>query len=713
MHTRAQSIALVGCSVLFTILLGVFGQSSIAQAQADNIDATVDASVTASITPDQLRMLTYTVPALGGMVVQFNNGAYAENAQQVQSALVEQFTAAGDLNNDGLSDAALILTTTVGESTFFDLAAVVNQGGGAAQNQASVGLGDRVRVDAVTIQNGVILVDLLMHGPNDAACCPTMPVKRAFILGDKQLIEQPAAAYGRLFPYRVGERAGYVNSFGQFVVPPSLVYAGDFSEGLALVSADGQRFGFINSLGQMSIAPQFRFATPFSSGVSVAALPPADDTTPLQVIYIDRTGANIFGDRTFQLGLPFSEGLAAVQDDSGKFGFIDRRGNLVIPPQFDFALSFAEGLAPVLVGDKVGYVDRTGRMVIEPQFDSAFDFSEGLAPVQVDGKVGYIGHNAEMVIAPQFERAREFSGGLAAVTKEGKEVYIDASGAVVIDAPDFANAGDFAEGLAAVKIGEGIGYIDQLGAVVIEPVFEQAEPFRDGMAVVQTDDLWGVIASDGTWLLQIAKPRLAASTEVTASTGMTFSAEVAAPLIAATQDVLSTEIVAFTPLVAPESRAGICYANSEIIALPSAWRCGVDNQVYDPCLTAQDGVTIVCGADPTGESPGFNVNLQEPLPAPVAVERVYPGALLFELENGAICRWNSGASVTIDGRRINYICSDLTQLLGEVDKSVPLWSIDQVTTSSDGQGNFVVTSSAPARIVRVWQPIDPTNPSNK
>jgi hypothetical protein len=64
MHTRAQSIALVGCSVLFTILLGVFGQSSIAQAQADNIDATVDASVTASITPDQLRMLTYTVPAL-------------------------------------------------------------------------------------------------------------------------------------------------------------------------------------------------------------------------------------------------------------------------------------------------------------------------------------------------------------------------------------------------------------------------------------------------------------------------------------------------------------------------------------------------------------------------------------------------------------------------------------------------------------------------
>jgi hypothetical protein len=231
-------------------------------------------------------------------------------------------------------------------------------------------------------------------------------------------------------------------------------------------------------------------------------------------------------------------------------------GNLVIPPQFDFALSFAEGLAPVLVGDKVGYVDRTGRMVIEPQFDSAFDFSEGLAPVQVDGKVGYIGHNAEMVIAPQFERAREFSGGLAAVTKEGKEVYIDASGAVVIDAPDFANAGDFAEGLAAVKIGEGIGYIDQLGAVVIEPVFEQAEPFRDGMAVVQTDDLWGVIASDGTWLLQIAKPRLAASTEVTASTGMTFSAEVAAPLIAATQDVLSTEIVAFTPLVAPESRAG-------------------------------------------------------------------------------------------------------------------------------------------------------------
>ena len=715
MHTRAQSIALAACSVLFTLLLGVIGQSPIARAQTVDSVTVVAADVvtdTTSITPDQLRMLTYTVPALGGAIVQLDGGAFADDAQQVRVALVEQFAVAGDLNNDGRSDAALILTTTVGESTFFDLAAVVSQEGGAL-NQASVGLGDRVSVDAVTIQNGVILVDLVMHGPADAACCPSMPVKRAYILGDNQLSEQPAAAYGRLFPYRVGERAGYVNSFGQFVVPPSLVYAGDFSEGLALVSADGQSFGFINSLGQVSIAPQFRFATPFSSGVSVAALPPTEGAAPFQVIYIDRNGVNIFGDRTFQLGLPFSEGLAAVQDDSGKFGFIDRRGNPVITPQFDFALSFAEGLAPVLVGDKVGYVDRTGRMVIEPQFDSAFGFSEGLAPVQVESKVGYIGHDAQMVIAPQFERAREFSDGLAAVTKEGKEVYIDASGAPVIDAPDLANAGDFAEGLAAVNIGDGIGYIDQLGAVVIEPVFTQAEPFRDGMAVVQTDGLWGVIANDGTWLLQIAKPRVASDVGVAAGVEVTASVEMAAPLIEAALVASSTEIIPFAPSVAPESRAGVCYANSEIIALPNAWRCGVDNQVYDPCLMALDGVTIVCGVDPTGESPGFNVTLQEPLPAPAMTGQVYPAALLFELESGAICRWNSGASITIDGRRINYICSDLTQLLGEVDKSEPLWSIEQITSSSDGQGNFVVTSSAPARIVRVWQPIDPINPSNE
>jgi hypothetical protein len=68
-------------------------------------------------------------------------------------------------------------------------------------------------------------------------------------------------------------------------------------------------------------------------------------------------------------GEPVEQALFPVQVD-GKWGYIDRTGTIVIPPQFGFAGSFSEGLARVLVGNmetgKWGYIDHTGAYVWEP-----------------------------------------------------------------------------------------------------------------------------------------------------------------------------------------------------------------------------------------------------------------------------------------------------------------------------------------------------------
>ena len=61
----------------------------------------------------------------------------------------------------------------------------------------------------------------------------------------------------------------------------------------------------------------------------------------------------------------------------------EQTGRVVINPQFDAALRFADGLAAVRIGDentgKWGYIDKQGKMVINPQFDWAGSFSDGLA----------------------------------------------------------------------------------------------------------------------------------------------------------------------------------------------------------------------------------------------------------------------------------------------------------------------------------------------
>ena len=80
---------------------------------------------------------------------------------------------------------------------------------------------------------------------------------------------------------------------------------------------------------------------------------------------------------------------------------------LQIPARFDDADSFAEGLAPVRVGEKWGFVDRFGQFVIPPRFDFAFGFQAGLAKILVGDAFGYIGRTGAYVYRPSTKRARK------------------------------------------------------------------------------------------------------------------------------------------------------------------------------------------------------------------------------------------------------------------------------------------------------------------
>jgi hypothetical protein len=49
---------------------------------------------------------------------------------------------------------------------------------------------------------------------------------------------------------------------------------------------------------------------------------------------------------------------------------------MVIPAQFDKALGFHGGLAPVRILEKWGYIDSSGKVVIPPSFSKTIGFSE-------------------------------------------------------------------------------------------------------------------------------------------------------------------------------------------------------------------------------------------------------------------------------------------------------------------------------------------------
>jgi len=115
--------------------------------------------------------------------------AAAPGSESETVVVLTDFTTTGDLNGDGVPDAAVVLATNSGGSgVFIDLAAVVVEDGQPV-NVAITPLGDRVQINSLTIQDGQIVVDMVTHGPDDPMCCPTQQVVETYELQGYELVK--------------------------------------------------------------------------------------------------------------------------------------------------------------------------------------------------------------------------------------------------------------------------------------------------------------------------------------------------------------------------------------------------------------------------------------------------------------------------------------------------------------------------------------------
>jgi len=192
----------------------------------------------------------------------------------------------------------------------------------------------------------------------------------------------------------------------------------------------------------------------------------------------------------------------------GLYSYVNRSGTLAFAPQFTYAGTFSNGLAPVTWGKqdarRFGYIDKSGKFLVEPKFTYAEPFYEEAAVVgkggyayELFGEVtwtgmdyGFINTKGKAIAGSGYSQARRFSDGLAPVQGGSKWGFVDRSGKMVIK-DRFEDAWYFTEGLASVKVDGKYGYIDKSGAFVIKPAFGEAGPFSSGLAWFKKDDSYG------------------------------------------------------------------------------------------------------------------------------------------------------------------------------------------------------------------------------
>ena len=326
----------------------------------------------------------------------------------------------------------------------------------------------------------------------------------------------------------VDDEWGFVNRRGE-LLPLRFEQVGAFTEGLAPVRI-GTRWGFADSAGLVAVPLRFDGVGPFLGGVAVVH-------QASRYGLIDAVGRWVVQPRFESIRAADSvfHDNRALFTLFGKKGFVSRAGTIAVPPAYDDALPFAEGLAAVTRGLRSGYIDTSGRVVIPYREWTVSRFARGRAVVQVNSRYGYIDRSGDYVAAPQFHQARGFSSddqavawmgarrGIVALDGHwsvprfeeiqpfddslsvgkvgGRAGLIRRATAEMVREFQWEILGSFSEGLARARgSGDRMGFIDVEGHMVIPARFQQAGRFDHGLCKVATRDSLGYIDRSGAWV---------------------------------------------------------------------------------------------------------------------------------------------------------------------------------------------------------------------
>lgn len=195
-----------------------------------------------------------------------------------------------------------------------------------------------------------------------------------------------------------------------------------FTEGLGRVRIKS-KYGFVDKTGKLVIPAKYDAAMEFNEGFSAVFL---DGKS----FFIDKKGIDVFK-KTFKTVSSFSYGVAMCAGEDGKRGFIDTKGNIVVPLTLEAAFPFGDRLTAVrFSGEKVWKAINTKGEVVftfnEKVKSVMGSFSDGMAIVYVDGPAGYnvhydfVNEKGEFVCDAPYASAKPFKKGRAIIAYENK-----------------------------------------------------------------------------------------------------------------------------------------------------------------------------------------------------------------------------------------------------------------------------------------------------
>jgi len=235
---------------------------------------------------------------------------------------------------------------------------------------------------------------------------------------------------------------------------------------------------------------------------------------------VSKDGKYGFINRAYQEVIPpvyltandFSDGLAVVEVEDSLAAssgasfwiFIDKSGKQAIPDRYeDILYAFSEGLAVVRKGDKRMVIDKKGEVVMDVTSNLVLPFKHGMVEVMTEkGKVGVINLKGEPVVPSEYDVARILSPTLIMVSKDSKDGFFSNKGKRLTKLV-YEEIEPLRNGFVAVKQNEKWGLVNKEGKEIVAPQYDEIENFHDGLARVEKKEKMGFIDEAGKVVIPV------------------------------------------------------------------------------------------------------------------------------------------------------------------------------------------------------------------
>lgn len=133
------------------------------------------------------------------------------------------------------------------------------------------------------------------------------------------------------------------------------------------------KWGYADDEGRAVIKPQFSLAHHFADGLALVwkgGIPLTDAVVKsfVKMGYIDQKGHWVIESRfRYYFYYDFSEGLVSFRELSKGWGYMGIKGKIAIPPHFQWAGTFADGIAAVLLDNRCAHINKSGQIIDQGQ----------------------------------------------------------------------------------------------------------------------------------------------------------------------------------------------------------------------------------------------------------------------------------------------------------------------------------------------------------